>query len=55
MFIYIRRFTMKNNIQIGQRKVGIDYAPLVIVEIGINHEGCLDTAFKMVDAAYSDH
>jgi len=25
---------------------------LVIVEIGINHEGSLETAFKMVDAAY---
>ena len=43
---------MKNNfIQIGKRKIGIDYPPLVIAEIGINHEGSLETAFEMVDAA----
>ncbi|MEQ2352742.1 N-acetylneuraminate synthase family protein [Pseudoalteromonas piscicida] len=33
------------------RKVGLDYEPLIIAEIGINHEGCLETAFQMVDAA----
>ncbi|GAA0104660.1 N-acetylneuraminate synthase family protein [Paraclostridium sordellii] len=42
----------KNYIQIENRKIGEDYAPLVIVEIGINHEGSLKTAFEMVDAAY---
>lgn len=36
---------------IAGRKVGKDYLPLVIVEIGINHEGSLKTAFEMVDAA----
>ena len=36
---------------IGQRKVSEGTAPLVIVEIGINHEGSLETAFEMVDAA----
>ncbi|NNH00042.1 N-acetylneuraminate synthase family protein [Acinetobacter sp. ANC 5414] len=39
--------------KIGNRSVGLDYDPLVIVEIGINHEGSLDTAIAMVDAAYS--
>lgn len=39
-------------IQIGNRKIGLDYAPLVIAEIGINHEGSLQTAFEMVDAAF---
>lgn len=39
-------------IQIKNRKVGLDYPPLVIVEIGINHEGSLKTAFEMVDAAW---
>ena len=34
-------------------KIGEDYAPLVIAEIGINHEGSLKTAFEMVDAAYA--
>jgi len=37
--------------EIQGRKVGLDYAPLVIAEIGINHEGSLNTAFEMVDAA----
>lgn len=37
--------------EISSRKVGLDYNPLVIAEIGINHEGCLQTAFEMVDAA----
>ena len=42
----------RNYIEIGNRKIGQDYAPLVIVEIGINHEGRLKTAFEMVDAAH---
>lgn len=40
-------------ITIGDRKVGEDYKPLVIAEIGINHEGSLRVAKEMVDAAYS--
>ena len=45
---------MKKNhyITINDRKIGLDYAPLVIAEIGINHEGSLETAFEMVDAAW---
>ncbi|WP_339165022.1 N-acetylneuraminate synthase [Siminovitchia sp. FSL H7-0308] len=43
----------KPYIQIGNRKVGEDYRPLVIAEIGINHEGSLEVAKQMVDAAYS--
>ncbi|MBU0923697.1 N-acetylneuraminate synthase family protein [bacterium] len=41
-----------NEIVIENRKIGLDYPPLVIVEIGINHEGSLKTAFEMVDAAW---
>lgn len=37
---------------IENRNIGSDYPPLVIVEIGINHEGNLQTAFEMVDAAW---
>lgn len=37
--------------QIENRKIGPEYPPLVIAEIGINHEGSLQTAFAMVDAA----
>lgn len=39
-------------IDIAGRKVGPSFAPLVIVEIGINHEGSLETAFELVDAAW---
>lgn len=37
---------------INNRKVGYDFPPLVIAEIGINHEGSLETAKEMVDAAH---
>lgn len=44
---------MKNPfINIAGRLIGKDYKPLVIAELGINHEGSLKTAFEMVDAAY---
>ncbi|HMI07094.1 MAG TPA: N-acetylneuraminate synthase family protein [Flavobacterium sp.] len=39
-------------IKIGNRRVGQDYPPLVIAEIGINHEGSLQVAKEMVDAAH---
>lgn len=38
-------------IQIAGRTIGPAHAPLVVAEIGINHEGNLKTAFEMVDAA----
>jgi N-acetylneuraminate synthase len=38
-------------IEITGRKIGPDYPPLVIAEIGINHEGSLEVAKQMVDAA----
>jgi Sialic acid synthase len=37
--------------KIKDREVGIGCPPLVIAELGINHEGSLQTAFEMVDAA----
>lgn len=43
---------MKPYIEIAGRKIGQDYPPLVIAELGINHEGSLKVAFEMVDAAY---
>jgi len=42
---------MQQPIEISGRKIGIEHPPLVIAEIGINHEGSLATAFQMVDAA----
>ncbi|RMZ49953.1 polyhydroxyalkanoate biosynthesis repressor PhaR [Flavobacteriaceae bacterium PRS1] len=38
-------------IEISGRKIGLDYYPLIIAEIGINHNGSIDIAKKMVDAA----
>lgn len=43
---------MNPYIEIAGRKIGPDYPPLVIAEIGINHEGSLQTAKEMVDAAH---
>lgn len=40
------------NIKIGNRLIGPNEKPLVIVEIGINHEGSLERAKEMVDAAH---
>lgn len=38
--------------EIGSIKIGFDEEPLVIPEIGINHEGSLEVAKQMVDAAH---
>lgn len=37
--------------EINGRKVGPSHAPLVIAEVGINHEGDVKKAFRMVDDA----
>ena len=37
--------------KIGNRDIGLDCEPLVIAEMGINHEGSVQTAFELVDAA----
>nr|WP_309754936.1 N-acetylneuraminate synthase family protein [Flavobacterium sp.] len=42
---------MNPYIEIADRKIGQDFPPLVIAEIGINHEGSLQIAKQMVDAA----
>lgn len=43
---------MNPTFSIGEIKIGENEMPLVIPEIGINHEGSLETAKLMVDAAY---
>lgn len=43
---------MQSSFYIGEIKVGIGEEPLVIPEMGINHEGSLDVAKCIVDAAY---
>lgn len=39
-------------IKVGSRKIGSDYDPLIIAEIGINHEGSIKKAFQMVNDAH---
>jgi sialic acid synthase SpsE len=41
-----------SHIEIAGRKIGRDFPPLVIAEIGINHEGSIKVAKEMVDAAH---
>ncbi len=43
---------MKPFIEIQGRKIGQEYPPFVIAELGINHEGSLQVAKEMVDAAH---
>ena len=43
----------KRILKIGNRMIGDDYPPLIIAEIGINHEGSFETAIELVDAAIS--
>ncbi|MGH7831452.1 MAG: N-acetylneuraminate synthase family protein [Candidatus Binatia bacterium] len=38
-------------IQIGQRRIGEDFPPFIIAEVGINHEGDFAKAIQLVDAA----
>ena len=38
-------------LSIAHRRIGPAHPPLVVAEIGINHDGSLKTAFEMVDAA----
>ena len=42
---------MKREIKLGNKKVGDGHPAYVIAEIGINHNGDLDVAKKMIDAA----
>ena len=39
-------------IKIQNRSIGEDFEPLIIAELGINHNGSLSHAKKLVDAAY---
>lgn len=40
-----------NNILLGNRYVGSNYPPLIISDIGINHEGSLDLAITIAESA----
>ena len=48
----VRNSTVKNpHITIAGRKIGADFRPFVIAEVGINHEGSFKKATQMVDDA----
>lgn len=40
-------------LRLGNRIVGDDYPPFIIAEVGINHEGDVQKAFQLIDAAAS--
>ncbi len=44
---------MKSKIKIDNRIIGPDYKPLIIAEIGINHEGNIKKARRIVHDAYN--
>lgn len=43
--------TDSNFVQIGERKIGPDFPPLVVADIGINHEGNMEKAKQMINDA----
>lgn len=42
---------MNNYISIDGRKIGLNFPPYVIAEMSANHNGCIDTALKIIDEA----
>lgn len=44
---------MSGSFMFYNRKIGLDAPPLVVAEIGINHEGDIDKAIQMIDDAYA--
>ena len=38
-------------VKIGNRVIGVNHPPLVLAEVGINHEGSVDKAISLIDAA----
>jgi len=44
---------MKKTFDFNGRLIGADHPPLVIAEIGINHEGSIEKAIQMIDDAHA--
>jgi len=49
--LFFKRFLNARRIKIGKRYVGDGYPVFIIAEIGINHNGNIEIAKKLVDAA----
>ena len=45
--------TANNGLQLGDRRIGADEPSFVIAEIGNNHNGELDIALRLIDAAHA--
>jgi len=45
---YLIIYCMNPYITLGKRKIGLDYPPFVVAEVGINHEGNMAKAKKMI-------
>lgn len=43
---------MSKYIEIEGRRIGMDYVPVIVAELGINHNGSLEIAKRIVDKAY---
>ena len=37
--------------KINNRKIGTDFPPYIIAELSANHNGCLETALKIIERA----
>jgi pseudaminic acid synthase len=48
-----KRDRIMNNktISIANRKIGLDYPPYIIAELSANHNGCMETALKIIEQA----
>ena len=42
---------MTKSIQIGERNIGLEFAPYIIAELSANHNGSIVTAFKIIEEA----
>lgn len=42
---------MNKKIQINGRDIGVDFPPYIIAELSANHNGCLETALKIIEQA----
>jgi N-acetylneuraminate synthase len=42
---------MSTTVRLGDRTVGEGHAAYIVAEVGINHNGCVNTAKKLIDAA----
>lgn len=51
-FLLLRDYVMSKTVKIGDREIGKGLPVYVIAEIGINHNGSVEVAKKMIDAAY---